>query len=285
MDHPSLSACLRARPSALRAPTVMVILAEDDVLVAETVAHHLDLGFGAVVLLAQDYSGPTDARLITVRHASGVGALAQAVSQMIGHVPRGTWLCYGHNAEFLFYPFCEDRRVGEMLAFHAEERRDAMAGVVVDLYAGDLGRHPNGVDRETALFDAQGYYSTPRQDPMTGAALDQQADIFGGLRRRFPHLVPKDKHRIDRIPLFRAAPNLSLTDDFLLSQPSLNTLNCAWHRNLTCAMASFRTAKALLQTPHAREEINSLVWPGSQAFDWSSQTLLDAGLIEPGQWV
>ena len=49
--------------------------------------------------------------------------LGQAV---IRAVPTGTWLYYGFNAEFLFYPFCETRSVGEMLAFHTEERRAAM---------------------------------------------------------------------------------------------------------------------------------------------------------------
>ena len=56
---------------------------------------------------------------------------------MIAAAP-GTWLYYCFNAEYLFFPFCETRTVGEMLTFHTEERRDAMLTYVVDLYAGDL---------------------------------------------------------------------------------------------------------------------------------------------------
>mgnify|MGYP003649918718 CR=1 FL=1 len=62
------------------------------------------------------------------------GALLDAVNAVIEAAP-GQWLYVCYNAEYLFYPFCETRTVGEMLAFHTEERRDAMLTYVVDLYA------------------------------------------------------------------------------------------------------------------------------------------------------
>ncbi|MFP4079841.1 MAG: TrmH family RNA methyltransferase, partial [Ectothiorhodospira sp.] len=65
------------------------------------------------------------------------GAMQAAVNAVIGAAP-GVWLYACYNAEYLFYPFCETRTVGEMLAFHAEERRDAMLAYVIDLYAADL---------------------------------------------------------------------------------------------------------------------------------------------------
>ncbi len=57
---------------------------------------------------------------------------------------------YCYNAEFLFFPFCETRSIAEMLAFHTEERRDAMLTYVIDLYAGDLNASPNAVSLSEA---------------------------------------------------------------------------------------------------------------------------------------
>jgi hypothetical protein len=88
-------------------------------------------------------------------------ATETAVNRIIAAAP-GAWLYYGYNAEFLFYPFCETRTVGEMLAFHAEERRDAMLTYVVDLYAGDLDAHPSGVAAERAFLDRAGYFALAR---------------------------------------------------------------------------------------------------------------------------
>ena len=50
-------------------------------------------------------------------------AAASLVNALIPLVPN-EWVHYSYNAEYFFYPFCEDRTVGEMAAFIAEERRD-----------------------------------------------------------------------------------------------------------------------------------------------------------------
>jgi hypothetical protein len=289
MMHSDLAAFLAARPPLLARGPLCVVLAEDMVEVDSTLSHHLALGFRAIVLLAPEAPAlpePMADRVAVVRHAAPVdGPVTAAVTRIARAVPPGTWIHYTHNAEYLFFPFCEHRTVGEMLAFHAEERRESMPAVVVDLYAPDLAAHPLAVDRETACFDSRGYYALTRQDAAQGhAPLDRQVNVYGGLRWRFEEHVPWERRRIDRIALFRARKGLVLHEDYTTSEPELNTLQCPWHRNLTAVVASFRTAKALMLNPGSRRAIHSFGWYGSRRFDWSSRQLLNLGLMEPGQW-
>jgi hypothetical protein len=156
---------------------------------------------------------------------------------------------------------------------------------VVDLYAGDLDRHPRAVSRDEALLDRLGYYALARGDAANQwAPKDRQMDFFGGLRWRFEEHVPWDRRRIDRIGIFRAKPGLVLNADHTFSDEEYNTFACPWHNNLTAAICSFRTAKALRTNPGSRYDIPTFRWRNSVPFQWHSQQLLDLGLMEPGQW-
>jgi hypothetical protein len=206
------------------------------------------------------------------------------VNQVIDRV-SGAWIHYCYNTEFLFFPFCETRRVRELLTFHAEERREAMLTYVIDLYAGDLAASPNAVNLADAWLDRSGYYALARKDPARNwEAKDRQMDFFGGLRWRFEEHVPWTRRRIDRISLFRARPGLRLAADFTLNDEEMNTYACPWHHNLTAAVCSFRTAKALRTNPGSRHAIQTFSWRNSVPFKWHSQQLMDLGLMEPGQW-
>ncbi|NHX28036.1 hypothetical protein HA397_29320, partial [Escherichia coli] len=168
-----------------------------------------------------------------------------ALNRIIAAAP-GVWLYYCYNAEYLFFPFCETRSVGEMLTFHGEERRDAMLCYVIDLYAGDLRAFPNAVSLENALLDRTGYYALARPDPDNhDYPKERQLDFYGGLRWRFEEHIPKERRKIDRIALFRAVPGLVLRPDHTFNTEEYNTYSCPWHHNLTAAVCSFRTAKAL----------------------------------------
>ncbi|MFN6953031.1 MAG: hypothetical protein ACK4NE_10630, partial [Albidovulum sp.] len=151
-------------------------------------------------------------------------------------------------------------------------------------YAPDLGRHPDAVSLQEAMLDRTGYYALARPDPATGHPKERQLDIFGGLRWRFEEHVPPDRRRIDRIALFRAARGLTLRDDHTFTLEEYNTYACPWHHNLTAAIASFRTAKALKSNPDSAAAIRTFTWAGSVPFAWTSQQLMDLGLMEPGQW-
>jgi hypothetical protein len=288
MRYPSLSALFDRKAAGFGKWPLAIILAEDEVDVDATLAHHLDCGFQDLVLLAPkgvQISSYHEARVHVVQHdVYAEDALVEAVNRAIDRFP-GTWLYYCYNAEYLFYPFRETRRVDELLTFHVEERREAMLTYVIDLYAGDIAACPNAVALQDAWLDRSGYYALARKDPKNEwQPKDRQLDFYGGLRWRFEEHIPYARRRIDRVSLFRAKPGLRLMPDYTLSDEEMNTYACRWHNNITAAVCSFRTAKALRTNPGSRHAIQSFHWPNSVKFDWHSQQLLDLGLIEPGQW-
>lgn len=270
---------------------VALILAEDSAELASTLRHHREAGFGTILLcLPEGLEPPQEpapgagAGVIAVRHdPRPEGAVAEAVNAVIAAVPDGTWIYYGHNAEYLFHPFCETRNVRELLAFHAEERREAMFACVIDLYPAGNDARADRLDRSNTWLDGAGYFSLPRKGP-DGAVLDRQVEVHGGLRWRFDDHVAPERRRIDRIPLFRARKGLRLLPDHRFSEAEYNTCSCPWHHNLTACILSLRAAKALKSNPVSREAIHRFDWSQSVRFDWSSQKLMDLGLMEPGQW-
>jgi len=288
MRFPNLNAYLATTKSAPLKGPIALILAEDQVELVTTLRHHLDIGFSPVIVLAlpeTDLPAEVEARVVRIDAAVFEdGLLTRSVNALIAAAP-GAWIYYCYNAEYLFFPFVEARQVGEMLAFHMEERREALVSFVVDIYAENLTDHPNAVSLETAHLDQKGYYALAREDAANNwAKRERQLDFYGGLRWRFEEFVPWTRRRIDRIALFRAKPGLTLRDDFTLSDEEMNTYACPWHNNLTTAIASFRTAKALRANPGSRHAINTFLWQNSVPFEWHSQQLMDLGLMEPGQW-
>ncbi|MDP2740160.1 MAG: hypothetical protein Q8O82_15990 [Pseudorhodobacter sp.] len=288
MRYGGITQFLADGSTALARGPVAIVLAEDAVEVDSTLRHLLDLGFKDIVLLADDeiaLPAEIEARIHRMGwNAQADDALPEVVNRIIAAAP-GLWIHYCYNAEYLFFPFGESRSIGEMLAFHSEERRDAMLTYVIDLYAGDLDRFPNAVSLEDAHLDRSGYYALARPDPGNhNHPRERQLDFFGGLRWRFEEHIPVAKRKIDRISLFRAKPGLTLRPDFTFSDEEYNTYACPWHHNLTAAVCSFRTAKALKTNPGSRFDITSFRWRNSTAFEWQSQQLMDLGLMEPGQW-
>ncbi|NPD16442.1 hypothetical protein HOY34_14680 [Xinfangfangia sp. D13-10-4-6] len=288
MNYSSIGQFLdNVTPTPMRGP-IAIILAEDNCELAATLRHHLDLGFARVILLAgEDIQVPEALAPRIERIETDVfadDALINAVNKIAQAAP-GAWLYYCYNAEFLFFPFCETRSISDLTTFHGEERRTAMLSYVIDLYASDLERYPNAVSLEDAHLDRAGYYALPRKDPgQNWAGKDRQMDFFGGLRWRFEEHVPWARRKIDRISLFRAQKGALLHPDYTFSDEEMNTYACPWHHNLTAAICSFRTAKALRTNPGSRSEIRSFRWHSSEPFRWNSQQLMDLGLMEPGQW-
>ncbi|MDF3855081.1 glycosyltransferase family 2 protein [Paracoccus sp. P2] len=290
MSFPSLEDFLTAPRGRLDKGPVALLLIEDQAAVQRTLAHHLAAGFRLILALSPEplpaHVLPREGaeRILNLRHDARRGqAAVEAVNAVIAAAPADTWLYYGYNAEFLFYPFSESRSVGEMLAFHAEERRRAMLTYVIDLYAPDLERFPDAVSLDEAMFDRTGYYALGRMD-REGRHKERQLDFHGGLRWRFEEHLPADRRRIDRIALFRSQPGLRLLPDLRFNVEEYNTYACPWHNNLTAAVASFRVAKALARNPGSRGQIRGFRWRNSHPFRWNSQQLMDLGLMEPGQW-
>ena len=288
MKYASLDHFLFAANEMLGKGPLALIFAEDAVELDTTLRHHLDAGFSHVALLAPDemaVPAVLEAKIHRISHDVHVeGALIAAVNRVISAAP-GMWLYYCYNAEYFFHPFCETRNVREMLAFQVEERRDALLSYVIDLYADDLTRFPNAVSLETALLDKSGYYALGRPDAANhNHPKERQLDFFGGLRWRFEEHIPVPRRKIDRIALFRCKPGLVLRPDFTLSDEEMNTYACPWHHNITTAIASFRTAKALRTNAGSMFDIHDFRWHNTVPFEWHSQQLMDLGLMEPGQW-
>ena len=286
----SFASFIASPGDALTRGPVAVLLIEDGVEVASTLEHHIRAGFRRILALSAEplpaSALPDDPkeRVINLIHdCQRTRAHVEPVNAIIGAAPPDTWVYYGYNAEYLFYPFAETRSVGELLAFHAEERRRAMLTYVIDLYAPDLSRFPNAVSVDEAMFDRTGYYALGRMD-RNGRPKDRQLDFYGGLRWRFEEHLPLDRRRIDRIALFRTQKGLQLLADHRFNVEEYNTHSCPWHHNLTAAVASFRVAKALARNPSSRDHITGFAWNNSLRFRWTSNQLLELGLMEPGQW-
>ena len=263
---------------------VAIIIAEDEVELGSTLTHHQSKGFKTTILLAPSGLDFEAESVLRIDHPTmQPGANVEAINTIVAALPEKTWFYYGYNAEYLLYPFAETRTIGEMLAFHTEERRFSMLTYVVDLYAGDLGVSDNAVSLTDAFMDRSGYYALARNTPKDGPK-ERQLDFFGGLRWRFEEHVEEKKRRIDRMSLVRTQAGLNLRDDHTWNDEELNTYSCPWHNNLTAAVVSFRAAKALRTNPASRFEIDSFKWPNSVPFEWNSQQLMDLGLMEPGQW-
>jgi hypothetical protein len=290
MTAPTLTEFLAAPGTALAKGPLATIIAEDETEIASTLRHHLDLGFAQVLFLAPDAFAlapdvAADPKVRRIRFDAPGGDDPIAAINALAAAAPGLWMYYCYNAEYLFYPFCETRSIGELLAFHAEESRDAMLTYVIDLYAPDLDRHPDAVSLEEAQLDRSGYYALGRPDPDNhNHPRERQLDFFGGLRWRFEEHIPADRRKIDRIALFRARAGVTLRANHTFSDEEYNTYACPWHNNLTAAIASFRTAKALKHNPGSTFDIPSFTWHNSVPFEWHSRQLLDLGLMEPGQW-
>ena len=286
MRYSSLAEFLSACPRGLAPGPVALVFAEDEVALDDTLRYHQTIGFRAIVVFlpaALHIARDLEAEVVQVRHDVRRGTPVHDVVTRAAARLGGRWLYYCHNAEFLFFPFSESRSVGELLAFHADERRSAMLSYVIDLYADDLDRCPDGYSMDRAHLDKAGYFAQARHVP-NGPPKERQLDFFGGLRWRFEEHVPFQKRKIDRISLFRAIPRLELRPDFTFSEEEYNTYACPWHHNLTAAICSFRTAKALRRNPGSKYAIDSFMWRNSVPFSWSSRQLLELGLMEPGQW-
>ena len=277
---------LQGAGTALAKGPVALIFAEDPVEVDTCLAHHDKFSFAHMVVFAPPYieiSQDLETPLSVVTLDPGQPGVAVAAVNAVIKAAPGIWLYYCFNAEYLFFPFCEQRTIGEMTAFAVEERRFSIMTYVVDLYARDLKEHPTGVNLKSAHLDRSGYYALARTDRWNNP-LERQMDFFGGLRWRFEEHIPQARRRIDRVAIFRAKAGLTLSDDHTFSDPEYNTYACPWHHSPTAAIASFRTAKALKRNPGSAHEIDSFRWHNSTAFEWNSAQLLDLGLMEPGQW-
>ncbi|MFQ3183479.1 MAG: hypothetical protein ACI9RO_000133 [Alteromonas macleodii] len=282
----NLSAFIKESVPLLKKGPIALIFAEDQVELDATIRHHLNVGFSQTVVFAMPQFMIADDltnQIIRVSYSLLTPTALEVALNLIMKAADDIWIYYCFNAEFLFYPFMEHRSVGEMITFNVEEKRSAVLTYVIDLYTGDLLQHPNAVCVKDAHLDRTGYYALARTD-CSNNHLERQLDFFGGLRWRFEEHIPISRRRIDRVSIFRNKPGLVFLSDHRFNDPEYNTYACPWHNNLTAAICSFRTAKALKRNSGSTFKIDTFKWHNSAPFEWHSQQLLELGFIEPGQW-
>lgn len=288
MRYSNLQEFLQNGSGSLSKGPIAILLIEDAVEIDTTIRHHIGLGFEEIlVFVADEIEIPKEfaSKVHRIHAELFVQGSTQKIVNAVNDAALGQWIYYCYNTEYLFFPFSETRTIGEMLAYHTEERRDAVLTYVVDLYAADLDAFPNAVSIENAHIDKSGYYALARNDPANhNHPKERQLDFFGGLRWRFEEHIPIKKRKIDRIAIFKAKAGLKLREDHTFSDEEYNTYACPWHHNITAAICSFRTAKALKLNPGSSFEIETFKWHNSVAFEWHNQQLMDLGLMEPGQW-
>ncbi len=258
---------------------VALVLNEDDAELAATISHHARIGFDNIVVLGPE-RGPPPAPAISLRAKPELG-LAAVVNPLLEALV-GRWVLVVWNAEFFFFPFCEDRGARDAIAFAQSEGRHALHAVTVDLYGEQAGSVRQVVNREACFFDGVGYFAEDRFDGPEPVA--RQINVFGGLKWRYAQHVPWPRQHINRVPLFQVSQTTRLDEQGHLSDPEQNTYQSAWHHSLTGAVASFRVAKSLLHNPGSQVEIDTLMWSASTRFNWTSTQLMEAGFMEPGQW-
>lgn len=262
-----------------------IVLAEDAFGLVETVEHLNGLGFARTIVFGQGLDlallpSLTNCDLVEPTPAQKL-SMPQILNRLMP-VLAGQWIHACYNGEFLYYPFCEDRQIGDALAFNDDERRKSVFGYMVDLYADSLDSAAQFVPREQACFDRVGYFDAP---PIAGLASDPRMPrLNGGLRWRFSEHIPLNRQNINKVAMFRADPKLSVSPDMEFSLPEYNSVSCQWHHNMTMAIASFRVAKALRTNPESDAAIAVFHWDMSERFEWNSKQLMQAGFIEPGQW-
>lgn len=288
MRYRGIDELIVANGAALQTGPIALIMVEDDVEIESTLHHHMGLGFKTIiVLMPEPFDLPQDlaAAILRVNYNMSMDNAAERAINAVIQAAAGQWVYYCYNAEYLFYPFCETRNVVELLTFHEEERRNAMLTYVIDLYADDLDQYPNAVSLDCAHIDRSGYYALSRHgSERNGPAKERQLDFFGGLRWRYEEHVPETRRKIDRISIFRARKDLQFRWDHTFDDEEYNTYACPWHHNITAAICSFRTAKALKSNSGSTFDIPTFKWHNSTRFTWDSRQLLDLGLMEPGQW-
>ncbi len=263
---------------ALSPGPLAIIRDEDGTNLEATLAHMRAIGFPNILLLSPQ-PAPTEADIAMEIPPSA--DLNEYINPLIDAL-AGRWIYLGHNAEYLYFPFCEGRSIQDATQFVDEERREAVFCTTVDLYPNQIDRNGIEYSHDTAHFDARGYFSRDRYDGPD--KLERQVDLFGGLKWRYAEHIEWSRQRIDRIAVFKAKTGLRLDEKGLFNDPEMNTISCPWHNSMTFCITSFRVAKSLLNNPGSAYEIESFMWQGSQQFGWTSEELMVAGLMEPGQW-
>ena len=259
----------------LKSGVFSVVFCEEDWLVPQTVAHALSLRPRHVLVIGRTgaLADDQDVSVITM-DLSERSAKAEILNRLIPALD-GRWLTWVSNGEFLIFPWCETRTLGDLTQFLGDERRRVLYSYALDLYAPEMPAAE--ALREAELwFDFKGYHAFPEED--------RRLTAFGGLGWRFEEFFPPWLQQIGRPAVFRAAKGLQIERDLMFEDTAYRSVSAPWHHSPTGAVMSLRRTRRLLLAPGFDAVADRLIWQGSARFSWQSRQLLDLGMIEPGQW-
>lgn len=264
----------RARASLPSGPVGIVLC--DSPRQARTTVRRL-VGQGAALIVTVGEAGPLDtAGQPLVRIGEHPGRHAHRVLNTILGAMAGCWVVWLWAGEFLFYPFGETRSLPELTAFLEDERRRVLYCYALDLYGIDMPR-PDQAPWDLALhFDRIGYQPFPQPD--------QGLNLYGGLGWRFEELAPPAMSQLGRSALVRVERETTLDRNWRFGDREHDSVSCPWHHSPTGAVMTLRRSWRILAHPGFADVAGDLIWQGSTRFDWTSRQLLEAGMIEPGQW-
>ncbi len=216
----------------------------------------------------------------------------------------GRWcLSLEPNERFIFHK-CETRSIQDLVEFLDSERRDHIYAMLIEMYgdvpAQDIDLSP-GEDPAEKLpyFDAFGY-SAPEVGPFSNII------VRGGLQRRTLYReAPKDSPALNRIPLTKWRWHFAYISGRRLIMPTrLNSPHSQWHSAPTACLLRYALLDGDVSVElAARVDGTELVTDGRLScylglqelrnltlkHDFSvhykgSSDLVDAGLLNPGQW-
>ena len=294
MNFDNLDQFANVPPGQFGKGPAALVIAEDRVEVASSVDSRAVAGVQATSsclappeIEIPPFAEGTKAELHIIRGRSRApGATQAAMNILIDKMP-GAWLHYCYNGEYLFFPFCEDRSVGENghMGDGGTAQRDP-----------DLCHRP--VRAGSARPTQTRYRSTPPFSTVRATTPEgrprrerQPARKATELLRRPALAVPKKhvakpKRKIDRI---RAS--------------SRRNRGCACAKDphaerrgdehLCLPVAPFADGGDLFvpsgqgaAAPIRDRDTTSPISAGTsrRKFHWSSMQLMELGLMEPGQW-
>ncbi|MEM7423648.1 MAG: hypothetical protein AAF334_07975 [Pseudomonadota bacterium] len=262
----------RALPSGV----IGVLLCDGSDSADLSAAHLASLGVSAIVSVGA--SGPLQTvpvPLLRVAEAPGRFGATTALNRVIDAFD-GQWLLWLWAGEYFFYPYVETRSIGDFTAFLNDERRHVAFTYALDLYGPELpevGHDPRAAE---LYFDRSGYYGFNSEQ--------RELSLYGGLVWRFGELSAFREQQLGRPSLFRARAGIYPGRNGRFAVPDLNSVSCPWHNSPTAAVMTLRHARQIMATEGFALRSENLIWQGSERFTWTSEQLLDLGMIEPGQW-
>lgn len=272
--------------------------------------HHRRLGVGHFVFLDLSADGGLASHLGAApgcavwrpRDPAAVGDAPTWLNGLRGRYAIGRWCLSLDTTDALVFYRCETRTMADFTEFLEAESRDHVYALVVEMYgerpAAELaaqGVAPSGLDR----FDAFGFVTL---DP----GRFRNVIVRGGLQRRTLNRArPRRSPALNRIPLVRWQWFYGYVAGTRLIVPAyLNNPHTPWHSSPTACILRY----ALLATPEtletaarheaavtvkdgglaaypglARLRDASPLGDGSRRYG-STRDLVEAGLLNPGQW-